>query len=91
MQSYLFRTKKKKPEGASFFVRTRSQPIRTIAKLPVRIKIRVEQGMSIHEKLKSRVIELKTLGMPREEIVSRLKISRKTVRKAIDTNKDSNR
>jgi len=41
--------------------------------------------------LKSRVIELKTLGMPREEIVSRLKISRKTVRKAIDTNKDSNR
>ncbi len=62
--------------------RTRSQPIRTLSLMPVKIKITMTEAIPLYKKLAPKIKELKTLGMTNEEIATRLKICRKTIRKA---------
>ncbi len=67
-------------------MRTRSQLIRTLSLIQMKIKIAIEQIVPLYQKLAPKIRELKALGMTNVEISERLKISRKTVRKALSVN-----
>ncbi|NGX63951.1 MAG: hypothetical protein KR126chlam6_01374 [Candidatus Anoxychlamydiales bacterium] len=60
----------------------RQQPIRTLSLIPVQIKITIEQMEPLYKKRKPKIKELTALGMTNIEISEKLKISRKTIRKA---------
>ncbi len=65
-------------------LRTRSQPIRTISLLPVKIKITTTENIPLCQKLAPKIRELKALGLTHNEIACRLKISLKTVKRALN-------
>ncbi|NGX28813.1 MAG: hypothetical protein K940chlam1_01000 [Candidatus Anoxychlamydiales bacterium] len=69
------------------YVRTWSQPIRTISFIPVQIKITFDQPVPLYQKLSSKIKELNVLGMPCKEIAVTLKISLKTVKKDLHVRK----
>ena len=60
------------------------QPIRTFLQIPVQIKITLNEFMPIHQKLASKIKELKALGMTNVEIAFRLKINNKIISKALN-------
>ncbi len=60
--------------------RTRSQPIRTLSFLPVKIKITMNDNIPLYQKLAPKIKELKLLGMTNIQIAKILKISQKTVK-----------
>ncbi len=64
--------------------RTRSQPIRTLSLMPMMIKITLEQIVPLYKKLAPKIRELKVLGMTNIEIAKSLKLSEKTIRKALN-------
>lgn len=64
-------------------LRTRSQPIRTLSLMPVKIKITIEQKIPLYQKLAPKIKELKALGMTNAEISEKLTISTKTIHKAL--------
>lgn len=71
-------------KGANWFEwRTRSQPIRTLSFLPVKIKITMNDNIPLYQKLAPKIKELKALEMTNMEIAERLNVSRKTVMKSI--------
>ena len=59
------------------------QPIRTLSLIPIRIKITIEQKVPLYKKLAPKIRELKVLGMTNVEITTVLKISTKTIRRAL--------
>ena len=63
-------------------MRTRSQPIRTLSLIPMRIKIGIERSIPLYQKLAPKIKELKILGMNYKEIATKLKICQKTIRKS---------
>ncbi len=64
--------------------RTRSQPIRTLSLIPVKIKITMNENIPLYQRLNSKIKELKTLGMSNIEIEAKLNISRTTFRKGLN-------
>lgn len=62
--------------------RTKEGPIRTVSQIPMLVKIPSHQALSIYQVLAPKIKELKALGLSNEEIASKLKINKKTVRKA---------
>ena len=56
-------------------MRTRSQPIRTLSLIPVKIKITIEQIVPLYKKLAPKIRELKALGMTQDKIAKKLTIS----------------
>ena len=62
--------------------RTRLQPIRTAAEIPVHIKILPVQQPPLYQKFSQKAIELRVLGMTYKEIAASLKISEKTAKRA---------
>ena len=64
--------------------RTKSQPIRTISLIPVKIKITFDQPVPLYQKFSSKIKKLKGLGMSNAEIEAKLNISKTTVRKGLD-------
>ncbi len=65
-------------------MRTKSQPIRTISLIPVRIKIAFDQPVPLYQKLSSNIKELKAPGMSNAEIEAKFNISKTTVRKELN-------
>ena len=63
--------------------RTRWVPIRTMSLIQVKIKITFDQTIPLYQKLASKIKELKALGLSNKTIAAKLKISRKTIRKAL--------
>ncbi len=63
--------------------RTRSQPIRTLSLIPVKIKITIEQRKPLYQKLAPKIRELKVLGMTNRKIAKTLNICQKTIKKGL--------
>ncbi len=61
----------------------RSQPIRTLSLISVRIKITMTENIPLYQKLTPKIRELKALGMTNIEIAKTLMISSKTIRKSL--------
>ena len=57
------------------------QPIRTMSLLPVQIKITYNNNIPLYKKLAAKIRNLKALGLTNNEIATKLKISRKPIRK----------
>ncbi|NGX29237.1 MAG: hypothetical protein K940chlam4_00067 [Candidatus Anoxychlamydiales bacterium] len=70
-------------------VRTRQQLIRTMSLIPVQIKITYKNNIHLYQKLAPKIKELQALGLTHNEMVCRLKISRKTILKSFLYLKDS--
>jgi hypothetical protein len=66
--------------------RTRSQPIRTLSLIPVKIKITIEQKIPLYQKFTPKIKKLKILGLSNTDISEKLHINRKTVQKALSIN-----
>ncbi|KKK49952.1 hypothetical protein LCGC14_3129880 [marine sediment metagenome] len=67
----------------------RQQPIRTLSLILVQIKITCNNNIPLYKKLAPKIRELKALGLTQNEMVCRLKISRKTILKSFLYLKDS--
>ena len=67
--------------------RTRSQRIRTVSQIPVRIKIPLDQTIAVYQKLASKIQEMKALGMSYREIAVGLEIDKKTVGRELSFNR----
>ena len=67
-----------------YALRTKSQPIRTISLIPVRIKITFDQPVPLYQRLSSKIKELKALGMSNLEIEEKLNISKTTIRNGLN-------
>ena len=67
----------------SLYCRTRSQRIRTIAQLEMKVKIPCHESVPIYKVLSEKIKELKALGLFNEEIAARLGINKKTVAKSL--------
>jgi len=63
--------------------RTRSQRIRTIAQLEMKVKIPCSENVAIYQVLAPKIRELKILNLSDEEIAIRLDINKKTVKKGL--------
>jgi hypothetical protein len=66
--------------------RTREGPIRTFSLLTDEIKISFHESLPVHQVLARKIKERKALRMANQEIADNLKISRKTVEKALTIN-----
>ncbi len=73
-----------KNKGTNWFLlRTRSQRIRTIAQLEMKVKIPCHESVPIYRVLSEKIKELKALGLFNDEIADKLKINKKTVAKGL--------
>ena len=62
---------------------TRSQPIRTVARLPIRFPLHTTRSAFSYQKIASKSRDLRRLGMTDSAIARALGVSDKTVAKAI--------
>ena len=51
--------------------------------MPMKIKITMNENISLYQKLARKISELKTLGLTNIEIEEKLNISKTTIRKAL--------
>ena len=62
-------------------------PIRTLAIIPMKIKITLNENISLYQKIAPKIRELKALGMTNIEIAKKLIVSRKTIKKSLLINR----
>lgn len=64
-------------------LRTRSQRVRTIVQVEMKVKIPCHKSISIYQILSEKIKELKALGLTNRDIALKLKINKKTVTKGL--------
>jgi DNA invertase Pin-like site-specific DNA recombinase len=65
------------------FWRTRLQPIRTAAEIPVKIIVQPLKRTPLYQKLAKKTEELYLLGMPMRAIARSLSVNRRTIIRAL--------